>query len=601
MSLFDQTITLTHRNLLVAFKRHLISTILYALVLPVAFTIFLVYAKNLLVPSAKFGIGITSPVRSLFNALSDTTGGRDTVVFVNSGFQGGDIDWVIQAVVAPIKSTKNNIILLSQESQLPGVCPSSLRGVSVCYGAVVFWSSPTEGPGGIWNYTIRFDSALGLSLDVGRIDNDADIYPVPLQHAVDFAIAETQIANGGTTIPSPVLSYPYTSLTAEERTTNTRIRYMGGIINYLRVAFFFSVVSIIYHSVKFLVHERESRMSQLIEATVPHIDRGRCQIARLLAHHIAFLLIYLPGSLICSLILAYLVLVRTSVAVIVIFHLLTLLSLSSFALFISSFFGKEQLTDMPVDQEDLPSSIDAPKFALLKGTETSIVRQCGILFRKRLTIIRRNYPPYVAALLIPIIAVGLVNLFLEDYIGTGCSHPDQVAPSNIESISTQRTVKMVLGPTAWVTPEYLEHLGHLHPTVFGNNSSLAGSSSTTVANASLQLPDNIVLVDSITDFDNYIVKNHANFTPGGLYLGGPDSPPVFAYTGDLAIHSAVIVQNLLNSILTNVSIITQSQPFDVPWPAKVANTVQFIVYCGLSICAYPALFTLYPTIEDGEI
>jgi ATP-binding cassette subfamily A (ABC1) protein 3 len=63
--------------------------------LPILFTIFLAYAKNLLVPSTTFGIRIISPMRSLFNALSDTTSGKDTIVFINSGFYGGDIDWVI--------------------------------------------------------------------------------------------------------------------------------------------------------------------------------------------------------------------------------------------------------------------------------------------------------------------------------------------------------------------------------------------------------------------------------------------------------------------------------------------------------------------------
>jgi ATP-binding cassette subfamily A (ABC1) protein 3 len=129
-------------------------------------------------------------------------------------------------------------------------------------------------------------------------------------------------------------------------TDNTRIRYMGGIINYLGVAFFFVVVGIVYHSVGFLVHERESGISQLIDAAVSHIHRRRCQIARLLAHHIAFLLVYLPGPLICSLILAYLAFMRTSVTVIILFHILTLFSLSSFALLISSFFSKAQLSSV---------------------------------------------------------------------------------------------------------------------------------------------------------------------------------------------------------------------------------------------------------------
>jgi ATP-binding cassette subfamily A (ABC1) protein 3 len=111
---------------------------------------------------------------------------------------------------------------------------------------------------------LGFDGALGAPLDVGRIDSDADIYPIPLQYAVDFPIAETAIADGGTTIPYPILSYPYTSLTAAEGTIDCRIWYMGGIINYLGVAFFFSVVKIIYHSVGDLFYARESGTGNLV-------------------------------------------------------------------------------------------------------------------------------------------------------------------------------------------------------------------------------------------------------------------------------------------------------------------------------------------------
>ena len=137
--------------------------------------------------------------------------------------------------------------------------------------------------------------------------------------------------------------------------------------------------------------------------------------------------------------------------------------------------------------------------------EQSFIRQCVILFQKRLAIIHRNHLPYLAAFLIPIIAAALVNLFLKNYPGTGCSLPDQVAPSNIESILTQRTVKLVREPAASVTHEDLAHLGSLYPTVLGNASSLAASISTSASNTSLQLPESIILVDSINDFHNYML------------------------------------------------------------------------------------------------
>jgi hypothetical protein len=196
----------------------------------------------------------------------------------------------------------------------------------------------------------------------------------------------------------------------------------------------------------------------------------------------------------------------------------------------------------------------------------------------------------------PIIVVGVVNIFLKDYISTGCLLLDQAAPLNIKSILTQRRVKIVLGPTVWVTPKDLRHIVNLYPIVF-RNIFLPTTNLINVTNALLQLLDNIVLIDSIAEFNNYIGINHADITPRGIYLGGQDSPLVFAYTRDLAIHSVVIVPNLLNNILTNVSIITQFQLFDVLWLAKVANTPPFIVYFGLSMCACLGLFTLHPIIE----
>ena len=60
---------------------------------------------------------------------------------------------------------------------------------------------------------------------------------------------------------------------------------------------------------------------------------------------------------------------------------------------------------------------------------------------------------------------------------------------------------------------------------------------------------------------------------------------------------ATITQNLLDTVLTNVSIATQYQSFDIPWQADQGKTLQFCVYLGLALAIYPAFFALYPTLE----
>jgi len=191
MALIRQIWTLTTKTLLIAFARHAPSTIFRAFILPVVFIIFITYAKNLFIPPSVFGIGDATPVRSLTNAIDAATGGRNTIAFVHNGFQGGEISQVIDAVANPVRANGKNVQILEQEADLLNVCRTTLRGVSTCYGAAVFYSSPTEGPGGRWNYTLRADAALGIVIKVDKTNNDAEIYPIPLQHAVDFAIAST--------------------------------------------------------------------------------------------------------------------------------------------------------------------------------------------------------------------------------------------------------------------------------------------------------------------------------------------------------------------------------------------------------------------------
>ena len=63
------------------------------------------------------------------------------------------------------------------------------------------------------------------------------------------------------------------------------------------------------------------------------------------------------------------------------------------------------------------------------------------------------------------------------------------------------------------------------------------------------------------------------------------------------ISMATITQNLLNTLLTNVSISSQYQSFDIPFTPGAGKTLQLIIYVGLAMTAYPAFFALYPTLE----
>lgn len=228
MLFFRQTWALVKKNLLVVFVRHGISTPIRCFILPVVFVIFLTFARNLFVPPSKFGIGEPNPVRSITNALQAAGGGRNRVVFVNNGYIGGDIERVINRVADDVRAGGKTVEVVANERDLLTTCRNTLRGYSTCYGAAVFQASPSEGVGGIWQYNLRADGGLANKVDTTKTNNDVQVYPMSLQHAVDFAIATVNQTVDQSALPSQVNEYPYTDKTPKEREDNIRVRFMGG-------------------------------------------------------------------------------------------------------------------------------------------------------------------------------------------------------------------------------------------------------------------------------------------------------------------------------------------------------------------------------------
>ncbi|KAL8757044.1 MAG: hypothetical protein Q9184_004312 [Pyrenodesmia sp. 2 TL-2023] len=1010
MLFIRQVLTLIWKNILIVLFRHAFSTPLRCFALPVIYIIFLAYARNLFIPPSRFGIADPTPVRSLAEGLAASGGGRDTVVLVHNGFTGGNIERVISEVADTVRAQDKIVQIAANEDDLLTICRNSLRGVSHCYGAAVFYSSPTEGPGGMWNYSLRADGGLGIKIDTTNANNDAEVYPLPLQHTIDFTIASQNTTIDQSALPAQVFEYPFTSKTQEQRNDDIRTRYMGGIIDILGVAFYIAMVCVTYQLVGLIASERELGMTQLIEASMPNKRRWEPQAARLIANHIAFDIMFVPGWIVIALTLAYGVFAKTNTGLLLIYHILAGLSISSFSIFGASFFHKAQLsgisttiislllavlaqvigkastgaiailsllfppmnytfftilmarwerqnlpTDLTQAAPENPSTLPGIVFFIfliiqiiafpvlgalvenylygtqskgrhmLKGNETTpdavrlegftkqykpswwarniatkfgkrketvtavnnldlviprgqimvllgsngsgksttldaiaglntvtsgditvdgvgglgvcpqrnvlwdqltsyehvyifnrlksagkpsskaeiqdLIKACDIdrkigararhlsggqkrklqlsmmftggsrvccvdecssgvdalarqklwqillaergartiiftthfldeadllsdqiailskgslrafgsavelkhrlgsgyrihvydnsknkaaldevagvpkkvtygqttytlptsneaagfvrtlerlgvdnyeitsptieeiffnvaeeaeaallrernndsgipktssedfdtkeleqsnageglqlqtgkqiglfrqgftLFRKRWTVFQRNYLPCTAALLIPIIAAGLVTLFLKDFEIPGCSPTDQISQSDIDSFLTQVNYSVVIGPTSRIPPDAIERIAATLP---GSGS---GASVTSTLASSFHLIDG-----TLEDFNDYIANNFASVTPGGFYLGQDGSPPTFAYKGNGDLSFATIIQNSLDTLLTNVSIST-------------GKTLQLIVYFGLAMSAYPAFFALYPTLE----
>jgi ATP-binding cassette, subfamily A (ABC1), member 3 len=211
---------------------------------------------------------------------------------------------------------------------------------------------------------------------------------------------------------------------------------------------------------------------------------------------------------------------------------------------------------------------------LLTGIGTGLTRQTRILFRKRLTILKRNFLPYLAAVLVPILAGGLVTLFLADFTSLSCDPKQQSSDPlgyNLANPLFSRYAKIVVGPSSRVPVDK-------------------------VAKAYRIAPVNITVVETLTEFNDAIASKYNHTQPGGVFIGD-DEDPLFAYRGNYGIEYAPMTQNLLDNILSGTSISTNYQPLAVPYAPNTGDSLQMVLYFGLAMAVYPGFFALYVTME----
>ncbi|KAL8962590.1 MAG: hypothetical protein Q9193_001032 [Seirophora villosa] len=284
-------------------------------------------------------------MRDLFTDVFDSStdlGGRNRVVFVDSGFKGGDIEALITSLADPLRNAGADVRVVSDEDEIFDICPSSLTGMSRCFGAATFRASPTEGSGGVWRYTARMDAGLGASVYVGRDDNDAQKFVLPFIHAIDAGIASLS----GNDFPAAqnMAEYPFTYETRQERDDEIHSFFMRALTNYLAVTLFIGMCGITYHLPGHFASERELGLSSLIDAMLYAKYWVHPMLVRLVSVYLSFASIYLPAWIAMGIIVSRLIFTHTEPSIVVFFHILTGFALAGYSIFIASFFKKAQLS-----------------------------------------------------------------------------------------------------------------------------------------------------------------------------------------------------------------------------------------------------------------
>ncbi|KAF2458915.1 putative ABC transporter [Lineolata rhizophorae] len=342
MLLLRQIGALALKDLLLLWNRNRInSTIFRSFTTPIILSLYLSVILKLYWPQENYGFSDAREVRSLRDAMDAAKGGRNKIVFINSGPSGGDIDRAIEIATTPLQDSGKTVKVFDDPDELLVECKSTLRGTTPCFAAAIFYSSETEGDSGYWNYTIRADGALGGNIDVDKSDNDAQVYVLPLQHAIDSAIVSI---SGEESLPDDVQEYPWTSETQDEWKKSITTDVQAANYNFLSIVWYIGYIGLAYQLVGFTARERECGMAVLLESMMPNPRRYEPQVARLVGRFLAFTFTYFPSWVLMMVIAKGGIFPETSAGILIIHSILAGLALNSFSLFCGAFYRKAQLS-----------------------------------------------------------------------------------------------------------------------------------------------------------------------------------------------------------------------------------------------------------------
>jgi ATP-binding cassette, subfamily A (ABC1), member 3 len=180
---------------------------------------------------------------------------------------------------------------------------------------------------------------------------------------------------------------------------------------------------------------------------------------------------------------------------------------------------------------------------LTPASEISFWRQILVLLSKRLTVLWRNFWPYLVVIIIPIAATPPLRAIINYYNIPSCLdinadvHP--VEPINIAYMSRLSSLQMLLGPP------------YINQTLFDVISNFPIGNGVNLQNYSNQF----VFESTLDSFQHHLSSQYGSTVPGALFMGSNSSSPTFAYPGDVYnALPALLVQNLWTQLRTGVPI-----------------------------------------------
>ena len=228
----------------------------------------------------------------------------------------------------------------------------------------------------------------------------------------------------------------------------------------------------------------------------------------------------------------------------------------------------------------------AQSMNLNTGQGCSPLKQVGVLFLKRLTILKHNFMPYVCALFVSLVVAGMVTRF---YIGTKtpygvpCVNPNDTSEvSYTEYLYPQ---ELTFGSFTYGPPSINDTLQRVVP-----NKTRGYSYS--------EPPDwgNIPVENTLADFNHFIATNPTSFYMGGFF-DDADTPTYAWYSSGYSGGQPLLLQSAFDSVLMNQTIAFGFQNFKESFTPSSDIGSLVAIFTALGFAIYPGLFALYPTVE----
>ncbi|SAM83294.1 related to ATP-binding cassette, sub-family A [Ustilago bromivora] len=329
----NQFLALTKKNWIVL-RSYWFINLFRCLIVPIAYYIFLGYAKNFFNTTNDLGLGQPVPIRRLSDGLTNPIYWLDSSTStVQSRFSSQQIMDIVLDGLQP--SQRSLVRRVSDGTELGLACPQAFNGLSSCFGAVEF-SDITEQ--GSVTYTLRLDPGLNR-VRVSTNKSDAETRTLPLQFAIDAAILQLDGAPAAS-YSQPPLQQPYSNQTNAEQAESQRRGFLGGVDQLSVLAFFIGMLGVVWHLPSSVSEERGSGMTALLTTM------GCAQLPRLLSWLCGPGAAYLPAWFVMGASLSATLWTTSNKALCNFAHVLPGLAMASWSLFVATFFARANVSSI---------------------------------------------------------------------------------------------------------------------------------------------------------------------------------------------------------------------------------------------------------------